>query len=288
MKYAREMFPWNGQERPNRCRSHRADGYRRQDGHQAHSRDERFRRLRLAVVLTARICHEARWPATGSMRCCLSPTPPPSPPCSSRAHGSSRPWPNAEGRQGLPRQAGGATARCARGRACLCRQGTHSGGQPCSRAPRPSIPMQRTCWQAALPGRSLRPAPRGAKLFSKLGRLLQDDKTYRCLLTIPGIGPKSASALATSLFLRDSKLVVYCSLIPADHDSGSSIRSQKSAHKGNKALKNLLIFSCNSLVGTKKRFGRYYDAWQRQGHEAQQGAQGSGPQEALCHLCNDA
>ena len=34
----------------------------------------------------------------------------------------------------------------------------------------------------------------------------------------------------------------------------------QSAHKGNKALKNLFILSCNSLVGTKKRFGRYYDA----------------------------
>jgi len=99
-----------------------------------------------------------------------------------------------------------------------------------------------------------------AKLFSKLGRLLQDDKTYRCLLTILGIGPKSTSALATSLFLRDSKLAAYCGLTPADHDSGSSIRSQKSAHKGNKALKNLLIFSCNSLVGTKKRFGKLREA----------------------------
>ncbi|QUC03184.1 transposase [Atopobium sp. oral taxon 416] len=123
-----------------------------------------------------------------------------------------------------------------------------------------------------MPGRSSRPAPRGAELSAELGRLLQDDKTYRCLLTIPGIGPKSASMFATSLFLRDSKLAAYCGLVPADHDCRSSIRSQKSAHKGNKALKNLLVFSCNSLVGTKRRFGRYYDAWQRQGHEAQQGA----------------
>ena len=124
-----------------------------------------------------------------------------------------------------------------------------------------------------------------AKLFSELGRLPQDDKTYRCLLTISGIGPKSASALATSLFLRDSKLAAYCGLAPADHDSGSSIRSQKSVRKGNKELKNLLIFSCNSLVGTKKRFGRYYDAWHRKGYEAQQGTR---PQEAPHHLCNDA
>ena len=163
---------------------------------------------------------------------------------------------------------------------------------PRSSPPRPSIPMQRICWQAALPGRSLRPAPRGAKLSAELGRLPQDDKTYRCLLTIPGIGPKSTSALATSidtsLSLRDSKLAAYCGLVPADHDCRSSIRSQKSAHKGNKALKILLIFSCSLLVGTKRRFGRYYDAWHRQGHEAQQGAQDSGPQEAPGHLCNDA
>jgi len=99
-----------------------------------------------------------------------------------------------------------------------------------------------------------------AEFSAELGHLLQDDKTYRCLLTILGIGPKSTSALATSLFLRDNKLAAYCGLVPADHDCRSSIKSQKSAHKGNKALKNLLIFSCNSLVGTKKRFGKHYDA----------------------------
>ena len=131
-----------------------------------------------------------------------------------------------------------------------------------------------------------------AELSAELGRLLQDDKTYQCLLTILGIGPKTASALATSidisLFPGDSKLAACCGLTPADHDSGSSIRSRRDAHKGNKALKNLLIFSCNSLVGTKRRFGKHYDAWRRAGHEAQQGAQGSGPQEAARHLCSDA
>ena len=38
-----------------------------------------------------------------------------------------------------------------------------------------------------------------AELSAELGRLLQDDKTYRCLLTILGIGSKTASALATSI-----------------------------------------------------------------------------------------
>ena len=65
-----------------------------------------------------------------------------------------------------------------------------------------------------------------AKLFSKLGRLLQDDKTYRCLFTILGIGPKSASALATSFFLRDSKLAAYCGpqTTTADPPSGAKER----------------------------------------------------------------
>ena len=35
---------------------------------------------------------------------------------------------------------------------------------------------------------------------------------------------------------------------------GLAIPSRATTH-----LKNLLIFSCNSLVGTKNRFGRYYD-----------------------------
>lgn len=34
---------------------------------------------------------------------------------------------------------------------------------------------------------------------------------------------------------------------------------------GNKELKKLLIFSCNSLVGTKGEFGRYYDACRERG-----------------------
>lgn len=73
------------------------------------------------------------------------------------------------------------------------------------------------------------------------GRPPRDDETCRCLLTIPGIGPKAASALATpigmSLFPGDSKLAACCGLVPADHDSGSSIRSQRDARGGNKALK---------------------------------------------------
>ncbi|RRF99750.1 MAG: hypothetical protein DUD39_02640 [Coriobacteriaceae bacterium] len=194
-----------------------------------------------------------------------------------RGHGRIR------GAKGLPRQAGGTTARCARDTAPESRQGMHSGSCPTLFPSSSFHPDAKDMLASSLAREILAADSERAKLSAELGRLPQDDKTYRCLLTILGIGPQSASALATSidtsLSLRDSKLAAYCGLTPADHDCRSSIRSVQSAHKGNKALKNLLIFSCNSLVGTKKRFGKHYDAWHRQGHEAQQGTQGSGPQD---------
>ena len=67
------------------------------------------------------------------------------------------------------------------------------------------------------------------------------------------------ASIDISLFRGDSKLAAYCGLAPKDRDSGTSLSSVTSTRAGNKALKNLLIFSCSPLVGTKNRFGRCYD-----------------------------
>lgn len=102
-----------------------------------------------------------------------------------------------------------------------------------------------------------------ASLEADIASRLSGDEVYRCLLTVPGIGPKTATALVTmvdvSLFNSDDRLASYCGLAPTDKRSGTSIASSSATKAGNKQLKNLLIFSCNSLVGTKNRFGRYYD-----------------------------
>ena len=80
---------------------------------------------------------------------------------------------------------------------------------------------------------------------------------------MPGVGARTATALVTmvdiSLFAGDDELASYCGLAPADRQSGTSISSASSSRSGNKDLKNLLIFSCNSLVGTKGRYGKYYE-----------------------------
>ncbi len=98
---------------------------------------------------------------------------------------------------------------------------------------------------------------------------LSDDETYRCLLTVPGVGPRTATALVTmvdvSLFDGDDRLASYCGLALADRRSGTSVDSTSAARSGKRQLKNLLIFSCNSLVGSKGRFGRYYDECRARG-----------------------
>lgn len=90
---------------------------------------------------------------------------------------------------------------------------------------------------------------------------LERDETYRCLLTIPGIGPKTASELAISVNIDDfpnhDRLASYCGLAPRNRQSGTSVSASR---QGNKRLKNLLIFSCNCLARTDGRWGEYYAA----------------------------
>ena len=94
-------------------------------------------------------------------------------------------------------------------------------------------------------------------------RLLADDECYRCLLTVPGVGPVCAEALVSlvdiGLFESHDQLASLCGLAPANSKSGTSVDHATSTRKGNKELKNLLIFTVNCLIGTKGYFGRYYD-----------------------------
>lgn len=95
-----------------------------------------------------------------------------------------------------------------------------------------------------------------------IAALLERDETYRCLLTVPGIGPKTASELAISINIEDfpshDRLASYCGLAPRNRQSGTSISSVSASRQGNKRLKNPLIFSRNCLARTNGRWGEYY------------------------------
>lgn len=108
-----------------------------------------------------------------------------------------------------------------------------------------------------------------AELEALIAGSLAGDEEYGRLPTVPGIGPKTAAALVTSvdvsMFRGHDKLASYCGVAPADSRSETSVRSTSPQRGGNKQLKNLQIFSCNSLIGTDNRFGRYYDECRARG-----------------------
>lgn len=101
-----------------------------------------------------------------------------------------------------------------------------------------------------------------ARLDAEIAALLAEDGTYECLMTIPGIGPRTASELVISIRIEDfpdhNHLASYCGVAPRNRQSGTSISSVGASRQGNKRLKNLLVFSCNSLVRSTGRFGEYY------------------------------
>lgn len=107
------------------------------------------------------------------------------------------------------------------------------------------------------------------RLDSAIASLLEDEPTYACLLTVPGIGPRTASELVISIDIRDfpdhDHLASYCGIAPKDRRSGTSIASVSASKGGNKRLKNLLLFSCSSLTRSKSRFGEYYRCCRERG-----------------------
>jgi transposase len=108
------------------------------------------------------------------------------------------------------------------------------------------------------------------KVLSKIiDHELRDDATYQALLTLPGVGPATASLLALTIDITNFKdhnaLAMYTGLAPKNRQSGKSISSVSASNMGNKALKNLLIFTCTSLIGKDNYYGNYYAACKQRG-----------------------
>ncbi|WP_288070621.1 transposase [Adlercreutzia caecimuris] len=101
-----------------------------------------------------------------------------------------------------------------------------------------------------------------ARLDAEIAALLAEDGTCSCLLSVPGIGPGTASEPVISIsiggFPDHDRLASYRGIASGNRQSSKSISSASSSRQGNKRLKNLLIFSCNSLSRSKGRFGDCY------------------------------
>lgn len=100
-------------------------------------------------------------------------------------------------------------------------------------------------------------------LESAIAEEVGDDETYRCLLTVPGVGPATATQLVLSVDVSDfpdhDRLASYCGLAPRNRQSGTSLNSVSSSRQGNAQLKNLLIFGCACLARSGGYFRDYYE-----------------------------
>lgn len=144
-----------------------------------------------------------------------------------------------------------------------------SGAEAASTAPPPALVEAENRQVRFLAARISEALDEAGALEAETAALLEGDETYACLLTVPGIGPRTAAQLAVSVdigrFPDHDHLASYCGIAPRVRSSGTSVRSVRASRRGDARLKSLLIFSCNSLVRSSGRYGEYYRACRARG-----------------------
>lgn len=113
-----------------------------------------------------------------------------------------------------------------------------------------------------VPARRMREAVgEASRLDPEIAALLAGDGFYECLLTAPGVGPRTASELAGGVDVARSPdrdhLASHCGIAPRNRRSGTSASSARASRRGNKRLGNPPIFSCGSPCRSENRLGEY-------------------------------
>jgi transposase len=102
------------------------------------------------------------------------------------------------------------------------------------------------------------------ELETKLDALAEADARCQRLMTIPGVGPRLAEAVAATLdrperFRNGRQVGAYAGLTPRRYQSGQSDRQGRISHAGNTLLRSLLVEV--AWIGLR------YNAWMRQVYE---------------------
>jgi transposase len=100
---------------------------------------------------------------------------------------------------------------------------------------------------------------RVAHYDTQIDAIAQGDRQARALMTIPGIGPKAATALLAavgedaSLFSNGRSLAAWIGLVPRQHSTGGRDRLLGISKRGDVYLRNLLIHGARSVLCTLER-----------------------------------
>ena len=92
-----------------------------------------------------------------------------------------------------------------------------------------------------------------AKLDAEITRRAKEDELARRLMTVPGIGPLIATAIATLApppenFRRARGFAAWLGLVPRQHSTGGKQKLGATTKMGERSLRRLLIIGANSVI----------------------------------------
>ena len=108
-----------------------------------------------------------------------------------------------------------------------------------------------------------------ADVALQIEEIVVNHPLYLVLTSMPGIGLRTASVLIAELtgkaFTSSAALASYAGLAPTTRQSGTSIKSERVSHSGNKRLKRALFLSAFAAIRTDPVSRAYYDRKRNQG-----------------------
>lgn len=105
-----------------------------------------------------------------------------------------------------------------------------------------------------------------AMLDREIARRAREDETARRLMTIPGIGPITATALAAlapppECFAKGRDFAAWLGLVPRQHSSGGKQRLGAISRMGERSLRRLLIIGASAVVLHASKRGAPAGSW---------------------------
>jgi transposase len=105
-----------------------------------------------------------------------------------------------------------------------------------------------------------------ARLDREVSQRAKENETARRLITIPGIGPVTAVALAalappTETFKHGRDFAAWISLTPLQHSTGGKQKLGATSKMGERTLRRLLIIGASAVVRWAARNGDPAGSW---------------------------
>lgn len=108
-----------------------------------------------------------------------------------------------------------------------------------------------------------------ADVAREVEEIVVNHPLYLVLTSMPGVGLRTAAAIIAELsgktFANAAALASYAGLAPTTRQSGTSIKSERVSHSGNKRLKRALFLSAFAVIRTDPVSRAYYDRKRAQG-----------------------